>query len=90
MHNNEPSLHNTLNAIQLRLSVHEGKRLTQSRLAELAGVGKRSLGEWMRGATAPPGTIVLLRLLSMLSDEELVEVISEWRQPSKSKTSSGD
>ena len=79
MHQSEAKLQSTLLMLQLRLSVHAGHRLTHAELAEMAGVGGRSFGEWIRGTTAPPGALALLRLLSALPVEELSSVLEAWK-----------
>lgn len=84
MLNNEACLQVTLRNIQLRLSVRMGKRLTQTDLAEIAGVGSRSFGEWMRGTTSPAGMLALLKLLSLLPPDDLSAVLSEWSESEQS------
>lgn len=69
----------TLKDIQLRLSVQYGSRLTHNEMAKLAGVGGRSFGEWIRGNTTPPGMVGLLRLLSLLDEGNLEQVLNNWR-----------
>lgn len=75
----EPKLQETLKILQLKLSAHAGRRLTHTDLACIAEVGNRSFGEWMRGATAPPGMLALLRLLSVLPPEELASILIAWQ-----------
>jgi hypothetical protein len=75
----EPKLQETLKMLQLKLSAHLGRRLTHTDLACIADVGNRSIGEWMRGATAPPGMLALLRLLSALPPEELASILNGWQ-----------
>lgn len=80
MHQKEESLQNTLMKLKLHLSVHAGKQLTYDELASIAGVGSRSFGEWMRGTTVPPGMLALLRLMSLLPQDELSSILSNWKQ----------
>ena len=75
----EPKLHDTLKVLQLKLSAHLGRRLTHNDLASIADVGSRSVGEWMRGAIAPPGMVALLRLLSALPPGERESVLDAWQ-----------
>lgn len=84
----EPKLQETLKVLQLKLSAHVGRRLTHADLACIADVGGRSFGEWMRGATTPPGMLALLRLLSALPPGELESILSGWQpQDIKNKLS---
>lgn len=78
MQNNQPDIAVTLKQIQLRLSVHVGRQLTHGDLADIAGVGIRSIGEWMRGSSTPSGIPALLRLLSSLPQEDVSTVLLPW------------
>jgi len=74
------SLQKTLSAIQLRLSVVLGRRVTYRELADLTGSSERAVSEWMRGATAPMAMSGLLNLLARLNSEDVKEVLALWRQ----------
>jgi len=79
---NTPSdekLKGALKQIQLRAQVQLGRTLTHNDLAELAGVTKRSLGDWMRGVCAPPGMSAILELLSHLDESDVAAVLEYWR-----------
>jgi len=73
-----------LKQIHLRVQVQVGRTLTHDELAELAGVGKRSIGDWMRGVSAPPGMSAILELLSQLDEDDVIAVLREWRNASSS------
>lgn len=68
-----------LKEVQLHLSVHAGKKSTHSELSDLAGVGKRCLGCWITGRTTPVGITAAMRLLSMLDDEEVCQIVKKWQ-----------
>lgn len=68
--------------IHLRVQVHSGRTLTHSELAHLAGVGSRSVGDWMRGVSAPSGMRAILELLSQLPTGDVMAVLQEWRASS--------
>lgn len=68
-----------LKQIQLRAQVQRGRTLTQDALAEMAGVSKRSLGDWMRGVSAPSGMGAILELLSQLNEGDVLKVLNLWR-----------
>lgn len=78
LHKNESEATAALKQIQLRLSVLAGRQLTHSELADIAGVSVRSIGEWMRGSTTPPGIPALLRLLSSLTQEDVSAILLPW------------
>lgn len=69
----------TLKQIQFRLQVAEGRELTHGDLAEMAGVGARSLGDWMRGVTSPAGMNAVLKLLAILPTAETAAVLQYWQ-----------
>jgi hypothetical protein len=78
----EDRLQNALKQIQLRAQVKYARSLTHNDLAELAGVNKRSIGDWMRGVCAPSGMSAVFELLSHLDEQDVVAVLNEWRKGS--------
>ena len=48
-------------------------------MAERLGISPRTYLEYLRGTHAPMGIAVVLNLLSMLNDEEILQVIKEWK-----------
>ncbi len=75
--------------IHLRVQVQSGCTLTHSELAHLAGVGSRSVGDWMRGASAPSGMRAILELLSQMQEGDVMAVLQEWRASSISSSARG-
>lgn len=75
--------------IHLRVQVQSGCTLTHSELAHLAGVGSRSVGDWIRGASAPSGMRAILELLSQLQEGDVMAVLHEWRASSTSNSAKG-
>jgi alkylated DNA nucleotide flippase Atl1 len=73
-----------LTQIHLRAQVQVGRTLTHDDLADLAGVGKRSVGDWMRGVSAPSGMSAVFELLSQLGDDDVINVVRGWRTASTS------
>lgn len=73
-----------LKQIHLRAQVQAGRTLTHDDLADLAGVGKRSVGDWMRGVSAPSGMSAVFELLSQLGDDDVINVVRGWRTASTS------
>lgn len=75
-----------LRQIHLRAQVQAGRTLTHDDLADLAGVGKRSVGDWMRGVSAPSGMSAVFELLSQLGDDDVINVVRGWRTASTSRS----
>ncbi len=69
----------TLNELQRRLQVVQGKRLIQKELAILAQTSDRTIAEWMRGATSPQAMAALLNLLVELPPNEATAVLEYWK-----------
>lgn len=76
---NDSKLQDSLKQIQLRAQVAFGRTLTHGDMAQLAGVGARSLGDWMRGVTAPIGMSAVFELLSRLPEDDAIAVLNYWR-----------
>ncbi len=66
--------------LQIKSRAHSNlvRKVTNNGMAKLAGVSKRSVDEWMRGAINPSGTGLLL-LLSLLDTDDLVKVVNIWK-----------
>jgi predicted XRE-type DNA-binding protein len=76
----------TLAAIMFGLQRAANKRISYASMASELGVSQRAFSEWMRGAREPAAMDALLRMLSMLPDEEVSRVLAVWRgmnQPAK-------
>lgn len=83
-------LQKTLHHIQARVAVVKGRQLTQSDLAEVAEVTPRSIGEWMRGTSAPKGMAAVFNLLAALPENSVIEVLAEWRESNDGDTSKSE
>ena len=76
----DENLKNALQRISRRAQLQFDCKLTHDDLANIAGVNKRSFGDWMRGVTAPQGMCAIFELLSQLDDEHVREILDEWRK----------
>jgi hypothetical protein len=85
----DEKLKDALKQIQLRAQLQFGRTLTHRDLAELAGVGERSLGDWMRGVYAPSGMSAILELLSRLDESDVSAVLERWRSGDPSDSATG-
>lgn len=63
-----------------RLQVSQDRRLTYRDLAHMAGTSERTMAEWMRGATSPMAMNGLLNLMSALEADDVIEVLTLWRE----------
>ena len=66
MEPNETKLRDTLRQLQRLAGVSFERKITHKDLSELAGVKKRVVDEWMRGAVQPPAMTATFELLSKL------------------------
>jgi hypothetical protein len=48
-------------------------------MAEVADTSRRTMSEWMRGATSPHAMSSLLNLLSALPAQEAAAVLEHWK-----------
>lgn len=64
------------------------KRISYAAMASTLGVSQRAFSEWMRGAREPAAMEALLRMLSMLPDEEVARVLDVWRARSQAPPAS--
>ena len=80
----------TLGQILLRLQVSQGRRLTYSDLALMAGTSERTIAEWMRGATSPMAMNGLLNLMSALKADDAIQVLALWRETAQQELTSAD
>lgn len=62
------------------IEAKEKGRITQEEMAHRIGVGYRTYLEYQRGTNAPLAMKALLHLLNLLSDDEIVKVVREWKE----------
>lgn len=83
MNPNSSGVSATLAAIMFGLQRAANKRITYASMATTLGVSQRAFSEWMRGAREPAAMEAVLRMLSMLPDEEVSRVLKIWRAQTK-------
>lgn len=83
MNLNRSGVSETLAAIMFGLQRAANKRITYASMATTLGVSQRAFSEWMRGAREPAAMEAVLRMLSMLPDEEVSRVLKIWRAQNK-------
>jgi hypothetical protein len=83
MPNAESGVSATLAAIMFGLQRAANKRISYASMASSLGISERAFAEWMRGAREPVAMEALLRMLSMLPDEEVSRVLNVWREKSQ-------
>jgi transcriptional regulator with XRE-family HTH domain len=82
MRQNSSHLSDALNAIMFSLQRMQNRRITYAAMADMLGISQRAFSEWMRGAREPAAMEALLKMLSMLSNEEVVRILDIWRERS--------
>jgi hypothetical protein len=83
MDNTRSGVSATLAAIMFGLQRAANQRISYAAMATSLGVSQRAFAEWMRGAREPAAMEALLRMLSMLPDEEVARVLNVWRAKSQ-------
>lgn len=83
---NETKLRDTLRQLQRLAGVSFERKITHKDLSELAGVNKRVVDEWMRGAVQPPAMTAAFELLSKLQDKDVLEVLKYWKKLKENTT----
>jgi len=83
---NETKLRDTLRQLQRLAGVSFERKITHKDLSELAGVKKRAVDEWMRGAVQPPAMAATFELLSKLQEQDVLEVLKYWKKLNEKNT----
>jgi transcriptional regulator with XRE-family HTH domain len=78
--NNFPPLNGLLREIHHRIEAKERTRISQVAMAERLGISSRTYLEYLRGTNSPTGMRAVLDLLCMLDDQELNQIIQQWRK----------
>lgn len=68
---------------------NESRRITQAEMAERIGVSGRAYAEYLRGRE-PVGMTAFAKLLSMLTDEQLVSVMRQFASGKANKRKKND
>ncbi len=76
----ETRLKNTLKQLQRMAGVSLERRVTHKDMSEWAGVKKRVVDEWMRGAVAPPAMTAVFELLSKLPNDDVQKILEYWKK----------
>jgi transcriptional regulator with XRE-family HTH domain len=79
----DTKLKDVLKQLQRIAGVSFQRKITHEELSKLAGVNKRVIDEWMRGAIKPPAMIATFELLSKLPNEDVLKVLDYWKQLDK-------
>lgn len=56
-----------------------GERISQKEMAKRLGISLRTYSEYSTGGSSPIGIEALLDMLSILKDEQVIELINEWK-----------
>lgn len=77
---NETKLKDTLKQLQRLAGVSFERKITHQDISELAGVKKRVVDEWMRGAISPPAMAATFELLSKLPENDVSAILKYWKR----------
>ena len=77
---NTLSLNMLLREVHHRIEAKERMRISQVEMAKRLGISSRTYLEYLRGTNSPTGMRAILDLLSMLDDQELAQIIKNWRK----------
>lgn|GEM_PF-3817284 len=83
---NKTKLRDTLRQLQRLAQVSFSREITHKEISEMAGVRKRLVDEWMRGAIRPLAMAATFELLSKLQDHDVLEVLKYWKQLDENKS----
>jgi transcriptional regulator with XRE-family HTH domain len=72
-------LNDFMKQAHLRAQVSKGCDITQSEMAKNIGVSHRTYTEYLRGTNKPVGMQALLNILSMLREDDAVDLIKIWK-----------
>lgn len=77
---NETRLKETLKQLQRMAGVSHERKITHEDISKWAGVKKRVVDEWMRGAVAPPAMTAIFELLSKLPEDDVHKILEFWKK----------
>lgn len=67
----------------LYAELNAGKRISQRDMAESLGISGRTYSEYRTGGSSPTGMEALLDMFAMLKDEQVMALVSEWKNKTK-------
>ena len=86
----ETKLQKTLRQLQRLAAVSLSRNVTHKDISDLAGVSKRVVDEWMRGAVKPPAMAATFELLSKLQEKDALEVLNYWKKLDETNTNNDE
>lgn len=63
----------------LCVELNNGKRISQKEMADNLGISLRTYSEYLNGRSSPIGVEALLDLLTLLKEEQVNNLINEWK-----------
>lgn len=73
-------LKDLLAKVHLYAEINTGQRISQSSMAKKLGISTRTYSEYLRGGSSPIGMEALIDILSILSDEQILKIVGEWKE----------
>lgn len=75
-----------IHKIHKLIEVKELKNITKREMANRLGISERTYIEWLRETNEPIAMKAVLNMLSQLKDDDIIQIVREWKQGIKSKS----
>ncbi|HEC1781828.1 TPA: helix-turn-helix transcriptional regulator [Campylobacter lari] len=75
-----------IHKIHKLIEAKELKNITKKEMANRLGISERTYIEWLRETNEPIAMKAMLDMLSQLKDDDIIQVVREWKQEIKSKS----
>ncbi len=75
-----------IHKIHKLIEAKELKNITKREMANRLGISERTYIEWLRETNEPIAMKAVLDMLSQLKDDDIIQVVREWKQGTKSKS----
>ena len=72
-----------IHKIHKLIEAKEIKNITKREMASRLGISERTYIEWLRETNEPIAMKAMLDMLSQLKDDDIIQVVREWKQERK-------
>ena len=72
-------LRHLIEKAHLCVELNSGKRIGQKEMADSLGISLRTYSEYLNGRSSPIGIEALLHLFTLLKDEQIIDLITQWK-----------
>ncbi|ERJ21887.1 helix-turn-helix domain-containing protein [Campylobacter concisus] len=74
-----------IHKIHKLIEAKELKNITKREMASRLGISERTYVEWLRETNEPIAAKAVLDMLSQLKDDDIIQVVGEWKQERKNQ-----